>query len=133
MRWILRQYLVHLAALLITVYLIPGFSIGNSTQNMLFAAAILALINVFIKPIVKILLLPLNIITLNLFSVVINIGVIVILTKLVTTVTISSWDFSGVNAYGFVIPALKVTYVYSYLIISILITSIVSFLNWLSK
>ncbi|MCL5018868.1 MAG: phage holin family protein, partial [Patescibacteria group bacterium] len=58
MRWILRQLIYHFAALLTTVYLIPGFSIGKSLENIGLATVTLALINVFVKPIVKILFLP---------------------------------------------------------------------------
>lgn len=133
MRWILRQLLFHLAALLATQVIIPGFSIGSSYQSIGLATLALSAINVFVKPIVKILFLPLNIITLNLFSVVINIGVIVALTKLVSTVTISSWQFKGFSAYGFVVPSFEFTVIYTYIIVSILITLAVTFLNWLTK
>lgn len=133
MRWILRQFIFHLATLLTTVYLIPGFSIGKSLESIGLATATLALINVFVKPIIKILFLPLNIITLNFFSVLINIGVIVALTKLVPTVTISPWEFKGLAAFGFVIPKIEFTILYTFIIVSISITTIVSFLNWITK
>ena len=133
MRWILRQFIFHLAALLTTVYLIPGFAIGKSLENLCLAIVTLALINVFVKPIIKILFLPLNIITLNFFSVLINIGVIVALTKLVPTVTISPWEFKGFAAFGFVIPKIEFTILYTFIIVSISITTIISFLNWITK
>lgn len=133
MRWILRQLLFHLSTLLITVYLIPGFSIGKSLQNIAVATGVLAAINVFIKPIVKIFFLPLNIITLNLFSFVINMGIIFALTKLVPTVEILTWEFSGFTISGFVVPSIHFSVLYTYLIVSILITTTVSILNWLVK
>lgn len=133
MRWILRQFLFHLIALIGTSRIIPGFSIGSSYEAIGLATLALALINVFIKPIVKILFLPLNLITLNLFSIVINIGVVFALTKLVSTVTISAWQFGGVKAYGYVIPAMQFTVIYTYVVVAVILTFIVSFLNWLTK
>ncbi len=133
MRWILRQLLFHLSALLVTSRFIPGFSIGSSYENIEIATVALAVINVFVKPIVKILFLPLNIITLNLFSIVINIGVVFALTKLVPTVTISSWQFSGFSAYGFSVPGFGFTVLYTFIAVAILLTTVVTFLNWLSS
>lgn len=131
MRWLIKKILFHLLAIVATVKIIPGFSVGNSAENIAIATVALTVINVFIKPIVKILFLPLNLITLNLFTIVINTGIIVALTKFVSTVTIASWHFNGINYQGFVIPALDVTVIFNYIIIGILITTIVNFLNWL--
>lgn len=133
MRWILRQFLFHFVALWGTAYLVPGFSIGNLPENIALATVTLSVINVFIKPIVKLFFLPLNIITLNLFSVVINVGVVFALTKLVSTVTISAWKFNGVTLNGFVVPPIQFSHFYTYIVVAFLLTTIVTFLNWLVK
>ncbi len=133
MRWILRQLLFHLGALLLTQYLIPGFSIGNSIDSVLVTSIVFAIINVFVKPVVKIFFLPLNLITLNFFSILINIGLVYGLTKLVSTVTISSWQFNGISAYGFTIPGFEFTIIYTYIIVSLIVTFVVSFLNWIAQ
>ena len=52
-------------------WVIPGISIA-SFATALIAAAIIALVNVFIKPILILLTLPINILTLGLFVLVIN-------------------------------------------------------------
>lgn len=133
MRWILRQLLFHLGALLLTQYFIPGFSIGNSLDGILVTSVVFAIINVFVKPVVKIFFLPLNLITLNFFSILINIGLVYGLTKLVPTVTISSWQFNGYSAYGFTIPGFEFTIIYTYIVVSIIVTFVVSFLNWITQ
>ncbi len=133
MRWVLRQLLFNFTALILTDFIIPGFSIGTTYENIGLATVALSIINVFIKPIVKILFLPLNIITLNLFSIVINIGVIIGLTKVVSTVTISSWYFSGVSYQGFMIPPFEFTAIYTLITVSIVITFIISLLNWVTS
>lgn len=130
MRWIIRQFLFHLTALYLTSLLIPGFIIGKSYDKIALAAGVLAIINVLVKPIVRIFFLPLNIVTLNLFSIVINVGVVYALTRLVNTVKIQDWNFGGFTAYGFVIPSIHFTIVYTYIIVSVVLAAIVSFLNW---
>ena len=52
-------------------WVIPGISIA-SFATALIAAAVIALVNVFIKPILILLTLPINILTLGLFVLVIN-------------------------------------------------------------
>lgn len=52
-------------------WVVPGISIA-SFVTALIAAAVIALVNVFIKPILILLTLPINILTLGLFVLVIN-------------------------------------------------------------
>lgn len=52
-------------------WVIPGITISNFT-TALIAAVVIALINVFIKPALVFLTLPINILTLGLFILVIN-------------------------------------------------------------
>jgi putative membrane protein len=58
-------------AILLSSILIPGIRVDSLT-TVLIAAGLLGVINVFIKPVLIILTLPLNIITLGLFSFFIN-------------------------------------------------------------
>ena len=67
------KWLVNSVALLAVVHLIPGTSVSNWT-TLIVAALILGLINLFFKPIILILTLPINIVTLGLFTLIINTG-----------------------------------------------------------
>ena len=62
------------AALLLTGirFGLPGDTVGNELVTILVVAAIFGLVNTFIKPVLKLFSLPLIIITLGLFSVVVN-------------------------------------------------------------
>jgi putative membrane protein len=57
-------------AVLIAAYLIPGVTV--TLVGAIVLAVVLGVINLFIKPVLKILTLPLTIITLGLFSLVLN-------------------------------------------------------------
>lgn len=74
---ILIKWLLSSIALLITAYIIPGVEIAGFWTALWLAAA-LGLLNILIKPILIILTLPVNILTLGLFTFIIN-GLIVLL------------------------------------------------------
>lgn len=57
-------------SILIAAYLIPG--VATSILGALVFAVVLGIINLFIKPIIQILTLPITLVTLGLFSLVIN-------------------------------------------------------------
>ncbi len=66
----IMQWIVSAIAIGITAYLLPGVEV--TLAGALVLAVVLAVINVLIKPIIFILTLPINILTIGLFSLVIN-------------------------------------------------------------
>ncbi len=58
-------------AMMFVGWVVPGITISNFV-TALIAAAVVALVNVFIKPILVFLTLPINILTLGIFILVIN-------------------------------------------------------------
>lgn len=68
---ILLHWLILTLAVLATAYVIPGIHVSGFI-TALIAAAVLAFINLIVKPVIKLLTLPLNILTLGLFSLVLN-------------------------------------------------------------
>jgi len=65
-RWVMSAL-----GLLAVAYLVPGFDV-DSIWVALISAMILGLVNVFIRPLLVILTLPVSVVTLGLFLVVIN-------------------------------------------------------------
>ncbi len=86
--------ILHLAvsafALVITAYLIPGISV-NSFVTALIAAFVLGIVNAVVKPLVLLLTLPINIITLGLFTFIINAIMLWLTTKIVPGFEISGF------------------------------------------
>ncbi|MDQ1299374.1 MAG: putative rane protein [Patescibacteria group bacterium] len=66
----LLNWIVTALAIGIAAYLIPGIEV--TLVGALVLAVVLGIINVFLKPIINLLTLPLNILTLGLFSLVVN-------------------------------------------------------------
>ena len=79
---ILGLWLVMSGAILVAAFVTPGVRIrGFATP--LIVSLLLAILNMTVKPILIILTLPINIITLGLFTLIINAFLIVIIDKMV--------------------------------------------------
>jgi putative membrane protein len=71
MQMVLR-YLGTVAAILLTVYIVPGVYVSEGWLTILLAALVWSVITLLIKPVLNILTLPITIITFGLFSLVLN-------------------------------------------------------------
>jgi len=67
----LIKWLVNALAIGITAYLLPGVRVSGFFAALV-TALVLGLVNIFIRPLLLLLTLPLNILTLGLFTLVIN-------------------------------------------------------------
>ena len=68
-----------------------GFSLTQTWQIFILLGIILGLLNYFIKPLLELISLPLEIITLGLFSIVINLGLIWVLDVIFREIQIPLW------------------------------------------
>jgi putative membrane protein len=71
MRRILLKWLINTLALLVTVYIVKGIQVTGAA-SLIMAAALLGILNTLIRPILIILTLPINILSLGLFTFIIN-------------------------------------------------------------
>ncbi len=69
---IIFQISSNIVALITAIHFIPGFEFTGNYMDLILAALFLALINTLIKPVLKLILTPLIIITLGLFVIVAN-------------------------------------------------------------
>ena len=69
---ILIGILVNAAALWIATVVVPGIRIESSFTSFLVVAMIFGLVNTFVRPVAKLLSLPIRILTLGIFTFVIN-------------------------------------------------------------
>ena len=88
MRFIIR-ILANSLAIYLAVYFIPGAIVSGDWKIFLICGLALSLINIFVKPVLKFISLPLIIITFGFFSIVINILTIWLLTKVVSQLNIT--------------------------------------------
>ena len=67
----IQRWIISTVAVLVATYIVPGIKYGN-WKDLLVATLVLGLLNVFLRPILMLLSLPLLIFTLGLFTIVIN-------------------------------------------------------------
>lgn len=102
--WLLR-WILNIIAILITAYLMPGFEV--TVWGAIVGSVFLGIFNAIIRPVLIIITLPLNILTLGLFTLVIN-GFLLWLTQ----VTVKGFMING----------------FGYAILSALVLSFISFI-----
>ena len=90
MKGIFLRWLILTFAIIATSYLIDGIQVSGFASAF-FAAAILGILNAFFRPILLILTLPVNILSLGLFTFVINAIVLMMVSGVI----------SGFEVYGF--------------------------------
>jgi len=70
-KFILR-WVINAIALFLAVYLVPGVNLQGGWVSIIWLALIFGLINAFLRPLLKLLTCPLIILTLGLFTLLIN-------------------------------------------------------------
>jgi putative membrane protein len=79
---ILLNWLISTIAIIISAYILPGIKVPNFS-TALVAALVLGILNAVIRPLLLLLTLPVNILTLGLFTLVINAVIILLVSSLV--------------------------------------------------
>ncbi len=87
---LLVSLLLNALALIITAYLVPGFHVADF-KTAVFATIVLGLVNFLVKPILLLLTAPINLLTLGLFTFVINAIILFIVSFFVRGLTIDGW------------------------------------------
>lgn len=103
--WILR-WLLNILAIILTAALIPNFQL--TPWGAIVGSIFLGIINAVIRPLLMILTLPLNIVTLGLFTLVVN-GFML----WITSVTVKGFDIHG---FGWAILSAVVLSIISFII-----------------
>ncbi|MCK9378575.1 MAG: phage holin family protein [Candidatus Moranbacteria bacterium] len=86
----LINWAISIVAIMVAAYLIPGVYVSG-VFTALVVAVVLGLLNIFIRPIILILTLPINILTLGLFTLVINAGIVLLAGKIVDGFVVSEF------------------------------------------
>jgi len=92
--YFLLRLLINAAALWIAIYLVDGIDHRGTWWSLMFVALVFGVLNASVRPLLKILSLPLLIVTLGLFIFVIN-GVMLLLTGWVSGLLDLGFHVSG--------------------------------------
>lgn len=100
MKWIFR-FILFVIAVYTAAYFVPGIAVVG-IKGALITSVVLGLLNTFVKPFVKILTFPVNMLTLGLFTIVIN-ALMVMLCEMFVPDSIVVTGFVPALIYGVVL------------------------------
>ncbi len=133
MKKLFRNYLINLTSLVLATLIIPGLVFKGGVNSLLYAAGIFMVINMLVVPLLKIMFLPLNLLTLGVFSWVVNVLALYLLTKIVPELSIVPFTFQGANLAGIIVPPINLNVLMVAIVASFVIGFTSHFLSWLIK
>jgi len=133
MKFLLRNTVIYAFTLFLLPQILPGIKIEGDFLVLLISGFILTVMFLILKPIVNIISIPLNIMTLGLFSALVNVLILYLLTVFVPNISIVPFQFSGVSFAGFSIPAWHLGLFFAYFAIGIVLALISGFLRWIVR
>ena len=133
MRRILKYFLVSTASLYIVSQVVSGIAFSDGVTTLLLTGAVLAIVSLVIKPIINILILPINLLTFGFFRWVGFAVALYIVTLLVPSFKLMDFAFKGFSSYWFSIPAFSLGGVLAFIAFSFFISFISGIIDWVLK
>lgn len=133
MKSFFRNILFNSFSIYLISQVLPGVNVSGGFFTYIFGGFALTLLLILLKPILNLLTLPLNVVTLGMFSFLTNVIIFYLLTILVMGISITAFTFSGISYAGFIIPKIYFNTLFAFILVSFLQSLIVSFLSWLTK
>lgn len=131
MKTILKALFLNALVLYIATLVYPGLVYDQTLKTLVLAAVTFTILNRFVKPILKLLLLPINLITLGIFRWVVNVSSLFILTTLINGYSVNPYQFPGLVYQGFIAPPLYFNLLFSFILASFTISLINAAMRWL--
>lgn len=131
MKRLIHSLVFNIFGLYLAVSLVPGVSYSGGFKTLFLAGFCLALFNLFIKPLINLLLLPINLLTLGMFRWVVNVIILYLLTLAVPQFSIQGFAFPGFTYQNFSLPPVEVNSFWNTVVTSCFLSFVLSFLYWL--
>src|SRR3989338_8936959 len=119
MRAILKQTLINSFSLFFLAAVYAGLKIPVDILGLLWTGLVLTLLNYLAKPLIKLILLPLNLLTLGLLSWLSQVLVLVIAVRLVPDLQVLTFVAPAWQQSGFSVPAMVISLWISFIFASL--------------
>ena len=131
MKSFLRASSINGLSLFLLGQALEGVTITGGLRVFALGGMFLTILGITLKPIFNLISLPLNMVTLGMFSFFSNAILLYILTVLVTEIKIQAFSFPGFSWAGFIIPEIHFNTIFAYVISASLLSIIQGIINWL--
>jgi putative membrane protein len=133
MKRILRHFVIDSVSIFLVSSVATGMVFQKGIETLLLTGLGLTIASLIAKPVINLLLLPVNLITFGLFRWVAAVAVLYIVTLVVPGFSIAQFHFGGYTSVWFDIPVVAFTGFLAFLAFSFLHSLISSFIYWLIK
>lgn len=131
MKTVLKHFIINTVSLYLVSQAVSGMAFAQGSYTLLLAGTVLTLAAFVIKPIINILLLPINLITFGLFKWVGYAITLYIVTLVVPGFKLLDFIFKGYHSYWFSIPSISLSGVLAFVAFSFLISFVSSLAYWI--
>ncbi len=133
MKSLLRNTLINALSLYFLTLIFEGVRVTGGISGFLLGGLVLSVMFKILKPVLSIVSLPLNIITLGTFSFLINIFIFYLATQVIGSISIRGFIYPGISIAGFVIPKITFNTFFAYAAAAIVQSIFVTVISWLRK
>lgn len=126
MKTILKHFIIYTATIYLLSLAFGGMEFENGITTIIVTGAVLTLIGMLIRPLINLLLLPINLITFGLFKWASFAITLYLVTLLVSGFKITGFLFSGFSTYWFVVPEIALSGLFAFLAFSFIISFVSS-------
>ncbi|OGC92748.1 hypothetical protein A2899_00945 [Candidatus Amesbacteria bacterium RIFCSPLOWO2_01_FULL_49_25] len=131
-RLFFRSIAINLASVYLAAQVLSGvITYVGGWQTLFLAALAISLVNLFVRPVVNLLLLPIHLITMGIFRWVANIITLYIVTWIIPNIQIHAFISPGINLKYLIVPPIQFTVFGAFLVSTFALTLIFHFLYWL--
>lgn len=133
MKTILKHYIIETLSLYLSIQIASGAVFEKGTESLLLAGVGLTIASMLIKPLINVLLLPINLITFNFFKWLSNTIVLYLVTLVIPGFKIMEFAFHGISTKWIDVPSFGFQGILAFVAFSFLLSTIASFIGWLVK
>ena len=133
MKRILRMFIIETLALVTASKIAYGLVFENGMETLLLSGLALTIATIVVKPAINMLLLPINLVTFNLFKWVSSAVALYLVTLAVPGFKIVGFSFGGVQSDTVPLPAIDLPGIGAFIAFSFIIAAITGLIYWIIK
>lgn len=128
---LLGSFLINIFSLYACAQFIQGFHLPDKSQSLLLVVGAFTIIHLFLRPLLDIFIKALNFLTLGLIGLVLDALILYALTVYFPQLSITSWNFPGLNLGSLVLAARPLNMIETTVACAFFINTVRSFLLWI--
>lgn len=132
MKFLARAFVYSVFSLWLASQFISALSVSGGVSTYLMGGLVFALLDLIVKPMLKILFIPINFLTLGLAGWLVNVIILYLLTVLVYHISVSAWTTPAMTIMGVTFQKYQLGIFPTFVIISLAITAILDILHRIS-